>query len=756
MAHTHSSPSSLSRFRHNSIALACAGLCGAVASQTVPPASPAPAAVPAAQLPPVTVSARIALPLADVAGFGDTPIERLPLQAVSVNEAQLKDSGSQGLRELARQDASVSDAYNAVGYWDSLTVRGFVIDQRYNYRRDGLPITGETAIGLDNKSRLELLKGTSGIQAGTSAPGGLVNLVVKRPEVDLRSVTVELRGAQTALAAVDLSTRFGEQRVFGLRVNAAIEHLDPELRSADGHRHLLAVAGDWRLAQGTLIEAEIESSRRSQASQPGFSLLGDRVPSARDTDPRINLNNQPWSQPVVFQGHTASLRLTQKLNADWRAVLHLGSQQLKTDDRAAFPFGCYDATGDIYYPDRYCPDGSFDLYDFRSENERRRMDAADLSLQGKLQTGTVSHALTAGVLRSHFESRLQGQAYNYAGPATVDGRAVTGPDATMYDSNTHRDERSTELYLRDAIQLSPNLGLWLGLRHTKLERSTCANSDPYAAPMVGRPVCEESKQPGDTATTSYTQSFTTPWLGGSWSVAPGHALYASWGRGVESAVVPGRPEYADAGQAQPARKSRQTEVGYKLAGDGFSAGLAVFEIRQPASTEVSVLVGADNLTRIVADGLQVHRGLELNAQSRLGAWTLGGSAQWLRAEREGSTDVTLNGTRPANVPERSLRLQASHEFAALPALKAFGALTAESDRTVMPGAGAPSVAGWARIDVGANYEQRIAAGQRLLWRAGIDNLADRRAWKEAPYQFGHVYLYPMAPRTWRVSLQADL
>lgn len=743
MAHTHGSSSPLHRFRHSSIALACAGLCGAVAAQTAPSTAPGSAAGQTTQLPPVTVSAHIALPLADVAGFGDTPIERLPLQAVSVGEAQLKDSGSQGLRELARQDASVSDAYNAVGYWDSLTVRGFVIDQRYNYRRDGLPITGETAIGLDNKSRLELLKGTSGIQAGTSAPGGLVNLVVKRPDVDLRSVTVELRGAQTALAAVDLSTRFGEQRVFGLRVNAAIEHLDPELRSADGHRHLLAVAGDWRLTPDTLIEAEIESSRRSQASQPGFSLLGDRVPSAHDTDPRINLNNQPWSQPVVFQGHTASLRLTQKLNADWRAVLHLGRQQLKTDDRTAFPFGCYDAGSGDYYPDRYCPNGSFDLYDYRSETERRRMDAADLSLQGRLQTGPVSHTLTAGVLRSRFESRLQGQAYNQSlvggdpyGQGSVEGNVFTDPNPTLTYDNTNRDERSTELYMRDALQLGPDLGLWLGLRHTRLERSSITTSGTEA--------------------TQYSQSFTTPWLGGSWSVAPGHTLYASWGRGVESAVVPGRPEYADAGQAQPARKSRQTEVGYKLTGDGFSAGLAVFEIRQPATTEVSVQVGADSLTRIVADGLQVHRGLELNAQSRLGAWTLGGSAQWLRAEREGSADVTLGGTRPANVPERSLRLQASHEFAMLPALKAFAALIAESDRTVMPGSAAPSVPGWARIDVGASYEQRIAAGQRLLWRAGIDNLADRRAWKEAPYQFGHVYLYPMAPRTWRVSLQADL
>jgi iron complex outermembrane receptor protein len=44
----------------------------------------------------------------------------------------------------------------------------------------------------------------------------------------------------------------------------------------------------------------------------------------------------------------------------------------------------------------------------------------------------------------------------------------------------------------------------------------------------------------------------------------------------------------------------------------------------------------------------------------------------------------------------------------------------------------------------------------LTWRVGLDNALDRRAWKESPTQFGHVYLYPLAPRTWRASLEASL
>ncbi len=132
---------------------------------------------------------------AGLAGFGDAPLARTPLQASVVGQAVLADQGISQFSGLTRLDASASDAYNAEGYWSNLSVRGYVLDNRFNYRRDGLPINAETAIALDNKERLELLKGTSGVQAGTSAPGGLLNLVVKRPNGPIRTVRLEARAS---------------------------------------------------------------------------------------------------------------------------------------------------------------------------------------------------------------------------------------------------------------------------------------------------------------------------------------------------------------------------------------------------------------------------------------------------------------------------------------------------------------------------------------------------------------------------------
>ena len=699
-------------------------------AQTAAPSSTlAPSTLAPSTLAPVTVTGR-ATPPASISGWGELPLAQTPVQASVFGAEQLRNDGVQRLSDLTAFDAGVSDAYNAEGYYDFLTVRGFVLDNRFNFRRDGLPISAETAIPLDNKSRIEILKGTSGMQAGTSAPGGLVNYVVKRPlDAPLRSASIEWRQPGAAVGAVDLSQRFGVGDALGVRVNAAAARLDPMVRNSQGNRTLLAVAADWRVSPDTLLEAEVETSHRSQPSQPGFSMLGNQVPPPGD--PRLNLNNQPWSLPVVFDATTASLRWQQKLGSDWRFIAHAATQRLRTDDRLAFPFGCTDTDGS-YYADRYCPGGNYDLYDFRSEDERRRTDALDLSLQGKATTGSLVHAITVGGQQSRVHNRFQRQANNFVGTGNVDGSLVTAPDPSLTDENTDRDEHSTELYARDAVALTPGVTAWLGVRHSRLHRQS---------------VRTDGSRPSD-----FQAAFTTPSIALSYAFARDQLVYASWGQGVESTVAPNRSRYTNRGEVFTT-KSRQTEVGLKGSKASLEWSLAAFDIRQPRVQDFgSCDTTASCTTRL--DGTAHHRGVEASAAWREGAWSLRGGAQWLHARIEGSELVAIDGKVPTNVPSRTFKLQAAHEVASLPGLSLQAGLVNESSRQVLPDNSA-TIPGWTKLDAGLRYETRLA-GASTTWRASVDNLSSHRAWRESPYQFSHVYLYPLAPRTLRLSVQVDL
>jgi len=672
---------------------------------------------------------------AGIAGFGDVPLSQAPFSATVLEADALQDAGISGLGDITRLDAGLTDAYNAPGYWGQLAVRGFTLDNRFNFRRDGLPINAQTALPTGNKAALELFKGTSGIQAGTSAPGGLVNLVVKRPTAQpLTTAAIEWTEPGTVALSADISRR---QSALAWRLNASATRLDPTTRDSQGQAHLLAGAATWQLGSAGMLEAEVEFNRQSQPSTPGFSLLGSQLPDADDIDPRLNLNNQAWSLPVVFEGKTGSLRYTRDLAPDLQFTAQAMQQRLRTDDRIAFPFGC--SAEDDYT--RYCSDGSFDLYDFRSEGERRTSTAGDLALQGRHTIGGFTHHWTAGLLATRYTARLGRQAYNWVGVGTLDGQAVLPPDPALTDENTNLTERSTEWRLQDRVALGSDWQLWAGLRHTRLQRASVRTDGSRA--------------------TDYRQSFTTPWLAVSWQATPSLTAYASWGEGVESEVAPNRSRYLNAGQALPALISRQTEIGLKQRLDTLRWQLAWFDIQRPQWHEIMQSTGmagdncsdADRCT-LAADGHARHHGFEAEAEWRAGALNLRGSAMWLHARLEGASNPALNGLRPTNVPARSVKLQAAWNVDALPGLAVLGFLSREGDRMVLPD-NSIGTDGWTRLDLGLRYAH-VVDGRRWTWRLGVDNVADARAWKETPYQYGHAYLYPLAPRTWRAALNVTL
>jgi iron complex outermembrane receptor protein len=668
---------------------------------------------------------------ASISGLGDTPGWQTPVQAQTFGAAALRDAGVTRLADLSKLDASVSDAYNPVGYWDSISVRGYKLENAYNVRREGLPISAETRIALDNKAGIELFKGTSGIQAGTSAPAGLVNYLVKRPDGKLREVTVGLNDRGGWLLAADLSDRFGERSEYGLRVNMAREALRPTVAAADGRRRLAAVAGDWQLSRDTRLEAEFEHSFQSQPSVPGFSLLGTALPSAKSVDPTINLNNQAWSRPVALQGNTGSLRWTQTWQGGWRSQLSYGEQRLQSTDRGGFPFGCY---AENNYA-AYCGDGSFDFYDFRSPGEHRRTRAWNATLQGQVQTGALRHELTFGLLRSRHDSDLQQAAYNQVtGTGNISGQFTLpeAPTPLLY-ANTSRRERSTELSVVDAIGHSGPWRAWLGLRHTRLERDTRLTDGSGGA--------------------SLDEHVSTGWAALGYQLAEQTQAYASWGQGIEASAVqqPSGKSYANAGDVLPVRRSRQLEVGLKSSAAGHLWGVNAFQIHRPVTDEV----GSDggSTLRLLNDGEAVHKGLEASWQWRNPTWQTGLSASAIDTERRGSqrTDVAVNGKPAVNVPEHAIKASVAWRVPGLPSTWLQTDVIHEGPRAITAD-NSVRLPSWTRTDLALRTATEVA-GTQVTWRVNVHNLFNLRNWREAPTYSNHVYLMPQAPRSVSASAQ---
>ena len=102
---------------------------------------------------------------ANVGGFA-VPLAKTPQSVTVLTADLLLDTAAQSLSQVIKLDASLADSYNTTGYIESVSIRGFLLDQSSNYSRNGLATSNYAPLALENKERIEVLKGVAGLQSG--------------------------------------------------------------------------------------------------------------------------------------------------------------------------------------------------------------------------------------------------------------------------------------------------------------------------------------------------------------------------------------------------------------------------------------------------------------------------------------------------------------------------------------------------------------------------------------------------------------
>ena len=666
---------------------------------------------------------------ADVGGFATT-LAKTPQSITVFGSDLLAATATQSLSQLLKLDASLADSYNTTGYIESLSVRGFLLTQTANFRRNGLAVSNYAPIALENKERIEILKGVAGLQSGVSAPGGLVNYVTKVPQKE--TFTTATLGADQyggAKAHVDANTMLGN---VGVRLNVAAEKLRTQFDHADGSRQFASLALATAITPATSVSADFEYHRKSQPSVPGLGLLDSNNDGVGDTlptriNPRLNLNNQTWSLPYQATSTIAQGALNHRFSADWTARVSASTQRSKINDRVAFPDGCGDT-----YPG-LCGNGDVDVYDFRSEGEKRTVSSWDAHLDGKLNTLGMKHALRVGASgRSIRDALPPKQAYNYVGTTNIYTPIALPADATPLDLNTNSRERAVEGYASVTSDLTASLQSFAGLRVSRLNRA--------------------SERSDGSRAVAYDQTITTPWAGLAWSPLSSAMVYASWGQGAEVEVVPNRASrFVNYGQSLPALKSQQTEIGVKWqANSRLLMTGALFSIDKPYADDVATASGIP--LRVAGAKAARHRGVELAATGRVSeALSIQASMTALDAKFTKAVDPALVGQRVTNVPRVKTSLFADYKIASVQGLALNALATYERGKTVTADGSVTLPNAW-QLDVGTRFDH-IIAGKATTWRLNVENLSNRIYWREAPTQYwGGIYLFPSTPRTVRASV----
>jgi iron complex outermembrane recepter protein len=691
---------------------------------------------------PITITARSApildIDSADVGGFS-TSIAKTPQSITVFGSDLLNATATKTLSGAIKLDASLADNYNAAGYIESLSIRGFNLDQASNFRRNGLATSNYAPIALENKERIEVLKGVAGLQSGVSAPGGIVNFVTKQALRDnFTALHIDGNHFGAAKAHVDANLRLGNA---GVRVNLALEKLRNADDDADGSRTFASAAFALPLTTTTSLAAELEFHRKSQPSVPGLGLLDVDGDGVAETLPRItrslqrlNLNNQTWSLPVESNTTQLSAALSHRFNTQWQGSIALAHFASKIDDRIAFPDGCSNATNYVY--PGLCANGDVDVYDFRSENERRKLTSWETKLKGRLDALSATHIAQFSLAGREGSTKLPPKsAYNYAGYTNIFAPIAVAENAINESINTNADERSTEAALSLQSQWSESLQSFVGVRAVRVSRASVRSDGTQAIKL--------------------SQNVATPWVGVSFSPLRTMTVYASLSQGVEVENVPNRPvDFTNYGAALTGLKSKQFELGTKWQMQPrLLATAALFSIEKPYADD---RIEADGLrTRIAGGKLARHRGIESSLAGRVNeALSIQASATYLDARYTRSLDAALVNRRVTNVPRFAASLFADYKVAAINGLSINSLAWWQSGKTATAFGNVSLPNAW-QIDLGASYQTRFAQ-HIITTRLNIENASNRLYWREAPStSWGGIYLFPSTPRTFKLSASLD-
>ncbi len=651
---------------------------------------------------------------ASVAGFSNAPLLQTPASVSVITRDQMADLNIRSTTDAARYDASISDAYNAVGYAEQFSIRGFKLDNARSYRKDGLAISGDTQIPLENKESIEVLKGLSGLTAGLASPGGVVEYTTKRPTSEtLRSALFEVSERGTLLGTLDLGGRF-EDRRFGYRINVAGERLRSYIEGADGRRSFVSGAFDWQISPQALLQVDADYQKKSQVSAPGFQLIdGVTLPNvAADT----MLNDQPWSYPVQTESMNFGARFQYQFTPDWRLEVKANQHVFKRDDYTAFPYGC---SAQELYPG-FCGNGDYDVYDYRSLGEKKKPFDSQAMLQGRFATGALNHELAVGV--SYFRNRESwgDDLYEYAGTSNIYHPVIVSPvDGSTGPVSERRTDHERAVFVQDIVALTNELKLHAGARYVNVRRSEIDVAVPTDA------------------------NFWLPRAALVYSPNANVSLYASYAQGLEhGGIAP--METTNEDRALAPGKSKQVEAGAKAIVNGISLSAAVFQIDKG-------LEYTDESNTYVRNGEARHRGIELSAQGKATReLTVGASIAALHTEQSGTGQASYDGKRVTNVP--AIKSTVFAEYAVSPAVKVnadwqfAGKKAFDEQNTVF-------VPKYHVANLGASYITRVN-GMPLVLRAQVRNLFDKFYWRDVTPDLGG-YLMPGAERTFRMSAQLE-
>ena len=621
----------------------------------------------------------------------DTPLLDIP-QAVAVVPAQvLQDQQPQNLDDALANVSGITQANTLGSTLDAVMKRGFGDNRDGSILRDGMrTIQGRNFTAT--AERVEVLKGPSSMLYGILDPGGVINVVSKKPLLqDYRAITGRAstfgHGKNGSGGTLDLTGPLGDS---GLAYRVVADYDDADYWRDFGHSRdkTFAPSLAW-YGEDTTITLSHEYREYSVPFDRGTVFVGGKplnIPAERRLDEPYNIT-EGRSNLSIFD-------LSHQLNDDWKAHFAYSYNRDTYDDYQARVTSVNTSNGTVGR---------------RLDGTRGAVSTshfATFDLDGKVQLGGMQHDLLMGVdheyrkfYREDLIRQTTSRRLDYNGP--IYGLDPIPTTVTASDSDQTDRVVTQSAFIQDSIHLNEQWIFVAGARYQLYDQLAGR----------GRPFNKNTDIDGQ---------LWMPRLGLVYKLNDELSLYGGYSESFKPNFTIAPQTGIGSVNGMDPEEGKSWELGAKLDMPGRITGtLALFDI---VKENVSVL---DLQGYRRAAGEVRSRGLELDVTGQVtDSISLIGTFAYTDAEV--TKDPFIEGNELQNVARQTASLSAVYDFGALfggdrlrvgAGARYVGDRQGDSDNTF-------SLPSYTVADAFASYETRLG-DNKLRLQLNAKNLFDK-------------------------------
>ncbi|CAM3601078.1 TonB-dependent receptor [Flavobacterium gelidilacus] len=246
--------------------------------------------------------------------IGKTSIKPMDLPQASsvITNITLQNQQVNSITDILKNANGVYIMGTTGGYQEEIASRGFSLSSSNTFK-NGVRYFNGMSIETSGLERVEFLKGSAAMLFGNVSPGGILNLVTKKPKYDFGGeVGFNYGSFNTIKPTLDVYGALNKNKTAAFRINSSYETADSYRNNVESERFYINPSFEFKLSKNTDLLIETDFTKDSRTPDFGAGIIDYKVVDL----PRDRFLGVSWGK-YDSQQFANTITLNHRFNSNW-------------------------------------------------------------------------------------------------------------------------------------------------------------------------------------------------------------------------------------------------------------------------------------------------------------------------------------------------------------------------------------------------------------------------------------------------------